>query len=157
MRCGSHSMGSQAKGITRKGTSTNHAGGVGHLDTRLPRRNRPLNARCDSGAIDVCGQPAHHTGGCAAIIIPVYKEGKTVDDLDALPYVEVEQRLNERESEAVVVWNTHALVCLASTTENIHVIPPAEYHDGSLTLDPSRHPKGGVVVRQTQQGVPRTG
>ena len=25
-------------------------------------------------------------------------------------------------------------MCLASTTENIHVIPPAEYHDGSLTL-----------------------
>ena len=72
--------------------------------------------------------------GVRQIIIPVYKEGKSVDDLGALPYIEVEQRLNERESEAVVVWNTHALVCLASTTENIHVIPPAEYHDGSLTL-----------------------
>ena len=39
--------------------------------------------------------------GVRQIIIPVYKEGKSVDDLGALPYIEVEQRLNERESEAL--------------------------------------------------------
>ena len=72
--------------------------------------------------------------GVRQIIIPVYREGKSVDDLAALPYIDVEQRLSERESEAIVVWNTHALVCLASTTEHIHVIPPAEYIDGGLTL-----------------------
>ena len=72
--------------------------------------------------------------GVRQIILPVYKDGKSADDLEALPYIRIEQRVNEREGDALVVWNTHALVCLASTTENIHVMLPTEYENGELTL-----------------------
>ena len=72
--------------------------------------------------------------GVRQIILPVYKGGKSADDLEALPYIKIEQRVNEREGDALVVWNTHALVCLASTTENIYVMLPTEYENGELTL-----------------------
>ena len=35
---------------------------------------------------------------------------------------------------ALVIWNTHALVCLASTTENIYIMLPTEFENGTLTL-----------------------
>ena len=72
--------------------------------------------------------------GVRQIVLPTYREGKSVDDLDSIPYIKVEQRLNDREGQALIIWNTHSLVCLASTTENIHVMPPSEYQDGTLML-----------------------
>lgn len=72
--------------------------------------------------------------GVRQIILPTYHEGKSVEDLEKIPYITVEQRLNERESEALIIWNTHSLVCLASTTENIHVMPPIEFDNGTLTI-----------------------
>lgn len=72
--------------------------------------------------------------GVRQIILPTYHKGKSVEDLESIPYITVEQRLNERESEALVIWNTHSLVCLASTTENIHVMPPSEFDNGTLTI-----------------------
>ena len=72
--------------------------------------------------------------GVRQIILPTYHEGKSAEDLENIPYITVEQRLNERESEALIIWNTHSLVCLASTTENIHVLPPIEFDNGTLTI-----------------------
>lgn len=72
--------------------------------------------------------------GVRQIILPVYKEGKALEDLEALPYITVEQVVNEREGGALVIWNTHALVCLASTTENIYIMLPTEYENGTLIL-----------------------
>ena len=72
--------------------------------------------------------------GVRQIILPTYHEGKSAEDLENIPYITVEQRLNERESEALIIWNTHSLVCLASTTENIHVMPPIEFDNGTLTI-----------------------
>ena len=72
--------------------------------------------------------------GVRQIILPEYREGKSRADLEAIPYITVEQVLNEREGGALVVWNTHALVCLASTTENIYIMLPTEYENGTLTL-----------------------
>ena len=70
--------------------------------------------------------------GIRQIILPVYREGKSLEDLETIPYLTVEQEVNEREGGALVVWNSHALVCLASTTENIYIM--LEYEDGTLTL-----------------------
>ena len=36
--------------------------------------------------------------GVRQVVLPSYKEGKTVDDLDQIPYVEVEQHLDDREA-----------------------------------------------------------
>jgi hypothetical protein len=70
--------------------------------------------------------------GIRQIILPFYREGKSVEDLEAIPYLTVEQEVNEREGGALIAWNNHALVCLASTTENIYIM--LEYEDGTLTL-----------------------
>ena len=72
--------------------------------------------------------------GVRQIILPVFKEGKSAKDLEAIPYITVEQEVNEREGGALVIWNTHALVCLASTTENIYIMLPTEFENGTLTL-----------------------
>ena len=72
--------------------------------------------------------------GVRQVIIPTYKEGKTADDLNDISYLDVEQRFSDREGEGLVVWNTHALVCLASSTGNIHVMPPTILERGNLTL-----------------------
>jgi len=72
--------------------------------------------------------------GVRQIILPVFKQGKSIEDLEAIPYITVEQVVNEREGGAFVIWNTHALVCLASTTENIYIILPSEFENGTLTL-----------------------
>ena len=37
--------------------------------------------------------------GVRQVVLPSYKEGKTVDDLDQIPYVEVEQHLDDRNGE----------------------------------------------------------
>ena len=72
--------------------------------------------------------------GVRQVILPSFKEGKTADDLNSISYIEVEQRFSDREGEGLVVWNTHALVCLASSTGNIHVMPPTVLEEGNLTL-----------------------
>lgn len=72
--------------------------------------------------------------GVRQVILPSFKEGKTADDLNSISYIEVEQRFSDREGEGLVVWNTHALVCLASSTGNIHVMPPTVLEGGNLTL-----------------------
>lgn len=72
--------------------------------------------------------------GVRQVILPTYKQGKTAEDLDRVSYLTVEQSFSDREEGALVVWNTHALVCLASATDNIHVMPPATLEEGKLTL-----------------------
>lgn len=72
--------------------------------------------------------------GVRQIVLPSYKEGKTSADLNNISYLDVEQRFSDREGEGLVVWNTHALVCLASSTGNIHVMPPTTLEGGNLTL-----------------------
>ena len=72
--------------------------------------------------------------GVRQVILPTYREGKSAEDLDNISYLTVEQSFSDREEGALVVWNTHALVCLASSTDNIHVMPPATLEDGKLTL-----------------------
>ncbi len=72
--------------------------------------------------------------GVRQVMLPSFKEGKTADDLDKISYLDVEQQFSDREGGGLVVWNTHALVCLASSTDNIHVMPPTTIEQGNLTL-----------------------
>ena len=72
--------------------------------------------------------------GVRQVVLPSYKEGKTADDLDKIPYVEVEQQLNDRDGDGLVVWNTHPLVCLAAKSTNIHVMSPTILESGKLYL-----------------------
>ena len=72
--------------------------------------------------------------GVRQVVLPSYKEGKTVDDLDQIPYVEVEQHLDDRNGEGLVVWNTHPLVCLAAKSTSIHVMSPTILENGKLYL-----------------------
>jgi len=72
--------------------------------------------------------------GVRQVVLPSYKEGKTADDLDQISYVEVEQRLNDRDGEGLVVWNTHPLVCLAAKSASIHVMSPTILEKGKLYL-----------------------
>ena len=72
--------------------------------------------------------------GVRQIAMPIYRDGKSSEDMEAIEFITVEQHLNERESDALVIWNEHPLVLLASGTENIHILPPYEYENGSITV-----------------------
>jgi predicted DNA binding protein len=85
--------------------------------------------------LKVMGHLAVEPSGVRQIVLPTYHEEKSVADLDGLDFISVEQKLNERESDAVVIWNRHPLVCLASNTENIHILPPYEFDDGAITVN----------------------
>ena len=85
--------------------------------------------------LKVMGHLAVEATGVRQIVMPTYNKGKTVEDLDAIDFISVEQKLNERESEALVIWNRHPLVCLASNTENIHILPPYEFDDGAISVN----------------------
>lgn len=84
--------------------------------------------------LKVMGHLAVEPSGVRQIVLPTYQEGKSVADLDGLDFISVEQKLNERDSDAVVIWNRHPLVCLASNTENIHILPPYEFDDGAISV-----------------------
>ncbi len=83
----------------------------------------------------VMGHLAVEPTGVRQIVLPTYREGKTVDDFDDLDFISVEQKLNERESDALVIWNRHPLVCLASNSENIHILPPYEFDQGAISVN----------------------
>lgn len=85
--------------------------------------------------LKVMGHLAVEPSGVRQIVLPTYQEGKSVEDLDGLNFISVEQKLNEREGEAVVIWNRHPLVCLASNTENIHILPPYEFDGGAISVN----------------------
>jgi hypothetical protein len=103
--------------------------------------NRADLARTPMAALDDIVQRLSITGnllinseGVRQLLAPVYREGKGVDDLGALPFLEVEQVLNKNGGDALVAFNTHPLVRLATTTENIHILVPCLYEDGGFTL-----------------------
>ena len=85
--------------------------------------------------LKVMGHLAVEPSGVRQIVLPTYQEGKSVEDLDGLNFISVEQKLNEREGDAVVIWNRHPLVCLASNTENIHILPPYEFDGGAISVN----------------------
>lgn len=72
--------------------------------------------------------------GVRQIVVPTYREGKTAEDLDKVDFLTIEQRFEQFGNESLVVWNSHPLVCMASNTENIHVLPPYDYIDGSIQI-----------------------
>jgi len=84
--------------------------------------------------LSITGNLLINSEGVRQLLAPVYREGKGVDDLGALPFLEVEQVLNKNGGDALVAFNTHPLVRLATTTENIHILVPCLYEDGGFTL-----------------------
>jgi len=72
--------------------------------------------------------------GVRQIVLPTFKEGKEVEDLANVSFLTVEQRVNDRDSQALVVWNEHPVVRLASQTTNIHVVAPYEFRNGGITV-----------------------
>jgi len=84
--------------------------------------------------LSITGNLLINSEGVRQLLVPVYREGKGVDDLGALPFLEVEQVLNKNGGDALVAFNTHPLVRLATTTENIHILVPCLYEDGGFTL-----------------------
>lgn len=60
--------------------------------------------------------------GVRQIIAPEFLPGKSIQDLEALSYLEVEE--NFEANGTMVVWNSHPLVSMASTVDNIHILPP---------------------------------
>lgn len=73
--------------------------------------------------------------GVRQLIAPVYREGKNVDDLTAVDFIEVKEVLSEREQNALVIFNTHPLVRMATNTQDIHILVPVPTKTGNL---PSR-------------------
>jgi len=84
--------------------------------------------------LSITGNLLINNEGVRQLLVPVYREGKGVDDLGALPFLEVEQVLNKNGGDALVAFNTHPLVRLATTPENIHILVPCLYEDGGFTL-----------------------
>ena len=84
--------------------------------------------------LSITGNLLINSEGVRQLLAPVYREGKGVDHLGALPFLEVEQVLNKNGGDALVAFNTHPLVRLATTTENIHILVPCLYEDGGFTL-----------------------
>ena len=95
--------------------------------------------------------------GVRQLITPVYREGKTVDDLTAIEFIEVKDVLSEREQNAVVIFNTHPLVRMATNTEDIHILVPCAYENGAFTITVRGLPKAvAQFVRLTEAFIPPT-
>ena len=93
--------------------------------------------------------------GVRQIVVPVYRDGKGVEDLANIDFIDVEEQVNERDSDALVVWNTHPLVCLASATENVHVLVPSEFVDGGIDITIRGLPKAVAdFVRLSKAFIP---
>lgn len=93
--------------------------------------------------------------GVRQIVVPVYREGKGVEDLTKIDFIDVEELVNERDGDALVVWNTHPLVCLASSTENVHVLVPSEFVNGGIDITIRGLPKAVAdFVRLSQAFIP---
>lgn len=93
--------------------------------------------------------------GIRQILSPVYREGKGPDDLDALDFLTVEQQFIEREGNAIVAFNSHPLVRLATNTENIYILLPCEFENGNFTLTVRGLPKAVAgFVKLTEALVP---
>lgn len=95
--------------------------------------------------------------GVRQLIAPVYREGKTVDDLTAIDFIEVKEVLSEREQNAVVIFNTHPLVRMATSTQDIHILVPCAYENGEFTITVRGLPKAvAQFVRLTEAFIPPT-
>jgi hypothetical protein len=91
--------------------------------------------------------------GVRQLLSPVYRAGKGPAELGSLPFLEVEEVLSQNGSNAVVVFNTHPLVLLATNTENIHVLVPCHYEDGNFTLTIRGLPKAVAQFVRLSKGL----
>ena len=93
--------------------------------------------------------------GVRQIVVPSYRAGKSVEDLTTVDFIDVEQVVNERDSDALVVWNTHPLVCLASSSENVHILVPCDFVEGGIDITIRGLPKAvASFVRLSKAVIP---
>ena len=60
--------------------------------------------------------------GVRQIIAPEFLPGKSIEDLEDLSFLKVEEHFEANGT--MVVWNSHPLVSMASKVDNIHILPP---------------------------------
>lgn len=93
--------------------------------------------------------------GVRQIVVPSYRAGKSVEDLTTVDFIDVEKVVNERDSDALVVWNTHPLVCLASSSENVHILVPCDFVEGGIDITIRGLPKAvASFVRLSKAVIP---
>jgi len=91
-------------------------------------------------SLEVVGHLDIGKKGIRQLILPHFCEGKTVQDLNDVPFLTVESELGGGQSGYLVVWNSHPLSIAAIRFSNIHILPPYTY--------------GGEGINLTVRGVP---
>jgi hypothetical protein len=106
-------------------------------------------------SLSIMGNLLIDAEGVRQLLSPVFREGKGPEDLGKLPFLEVEEVLNQHGSNALVAFNTHPLVRLATNTENIHILVPCKYEQGDFTLTIRGLPKAvAQFVRLSKTLIP---
>jgi predicted DNA binding protein len=105
--------------------------------------------------LSILGNLHISTKGVRQLVEPVFREGKGVDDLAAIDFLEVKEVLQERETNAIVVFNSHPLVRMATNTDDIHVLIPCAYEEGEFTITVRGLPKAvAQFVRLSEAFIP---
>ncbi len=105
------------------------------------RWERASLAATSMGALDnivqritIMGNILINEEGIRQIMLPEFREGMGPNDLNDIDFLDVEEELSEGNSGALVVFNSHPLVRLATNTENIHILVPCDYENGNFTI-----------------------
>jgi hypothetical protein len=105
------------------------------------RWERASLAATSMGALDnivqritIMGNILINEEGIRQIMLPEFREGMGPNDLNGIDFLDVEEELSEGNSGALVVFNSHPLVRLATNTENIHILVPCDYENGNFTI-----------------------
>ena len=80
--------------------------------------------------------------GIRQLIYPTFCEGKGPDDLNDVPFLDVESALGVGEGGYLVVWNSHPLSIAAIKFENIHILPPYTYGGDGISIKVRGVPSG---------------
>ena len=80
--------------------------------------------------------------GIRQLIYPTFCEGKGPDDLNDVPFLDVESALGVGEGGYLVVWNSHPLSIAAIKFENIHILPPYTYGGEGISIKVRGVPSG---------------
>ena len=85
-------------------------------------------------SLDVIGHLDIGPKGIRQLVYPHFCEGKGPEDLNEVPFLNVESVLDQGQSGYLVLWNSHPLSVAAIRFSNIHILPPYSYGGDGIDI-----------------------
>ncbi|MBT60214.1 MAG: hypothetical protein CMA63_01505 [Euryarchaeota archaeon] len=93
-------------------------------------------------SLEVVGHLDLDENGIRQLIRPDFCEGMGPEDLNEVPFLNVDPAFQDQKNGYIVVWNSHPLTLAGLQFSNIHILPPYTYGGEGISLTVRGVPEG---------------